>query len=368
MNPSVKPKPLESMKTSYDEQRRQGVLKNLWIAFALAILVSLWKFMTDRQSFVEGYFYGFLFVVGIPIGALGIWIIHTLTGGAWGLVIKKYYVAMAWSLPIAFVLGLPNLFWLHRIYGWMNVSPEMLASKSLYLNQPFFLLRTVLYFAIWLGSLYWLSGPQRFNLAGLLGVLYVFSGTFASIDWVMSIDYHWYSTMFGILSVEGRVLLGYCFLIVLFIFFENPQPRPEEAFVFRDLGNLLLVMVMLWAYMSFAQFLIIWMGNLPEEINWYLPRIKGGWGFVACSLIVGHFFIPFLLLLRRAFKKDPQTLIGIALWVIVMRCMDIAWTVFPALGRTLSQMSLGHVAAALSVVSLYFIILMNGKTWRHEPN
>jgi hypothetical protein len=242
------------------------------------------------------------------------------------------------------------LFGIHSLYEWADpeviARDEVIQAKHGYLNVPFFIIRAALYFTSWLLLSYWLNRwslqqdetrdrtlVRKLQLLSGPGmIVYGLAITFASVDWVMSIDPHWFSTIYGMLFIVGQSLAAFAFVIVVAAFLSESRPISHflNAEVFQDLGNLLLAFVMLWAYISFSQYLIIWSGNLPEEIPWYLRRGTNGWQWVAAVLAVFHFFLPFLLLLGRANKRKKVFLTGIALTILVMRWLDLYWLVAPS--------------------------------------
>jgi hypothetical protein len=221
--------------------------------------------------------------------------------------------------------------------------------KSPYLNTELFIARALVYFVYWAATAWILTNWSyaqdegrvgttpadmvRFRKVSAPGLLFlVLTVTFASVDWIMSLEPEWYSTIFGLLMVVGQGLSALSMsIVVLWIVGGGPQLadrlKPKH---FHDLGKLLLAFVMLWAYLSFSQFLIIWSGNLPEEIPWYLKRMQGIWGFLSIALIVGHFFAPFLLLLSRHLKRHAALLWKVAAGILVMRLVDLIWLVEPA--------------------------------------
>jgi len=291
---------------------------------------------TGFPTMAGGYFFGTVLLTGIPVGALGLRIVHALTGGAWGEEIGGRLRAASRALPLAALLWVPVFFMLGRIYLWASPGAvPMTSAKALYMSPAFFVARTLFYFAVWIGSSWWLDRRNdAHRLEGLLAVAYVLFGSFAAIDWVMSLEPRWQSTIFGLLYVIGEVLLGYAVLIAVHGWSRRRTAlSAEERRRFIDLGNILLTLVMLWAYLVLSQFLIIWMANKPDEISWYLAGTRGRWSALPVVLGVGHFLLPFLLLLRREWKANPLILAGIASWIILMRVVDVGWMVFPGLVR-----------------------------------
>ncbi|MGH9372316.1 MAG: hypothetical protein ACRD15_12355, partial [Vicinamibacterales bacterium] len=264
---------------------------------------------------------------------------------------RRIFEAASSTLPILAVLFLPVIFGLPRIYLWARPeavqADHILQMKALYLNFWFFIVRAVIYFAFWIICMWllnkWSAGQDRgeglskrdsvrFRTVSAPGLLFlVITVTFASIDWIMSVDPHWFSTIFGLLTITGFGLTALAFAIAVLALVNGDRPAGSYLTTrhFHDLGKLLLCFVMLWAYLAFSQFLIIWAGNLPEEIPWYIERVRGSWGAVAIALVIGHFFLPFALLLSATLKKRSATLAKVAIFVVVMRLVDLIWLIAP---------------------------------------
>jgi hypothetical protein len=315
---------------------------------ALAVCAIGGYFQPDQ--FFRSYLFAFLFWAGIALGCMAVAMLHHVTGGAWGLTIRRPLEAGMRTLPFVVVLFLPIALGLGRIYEWAH--PEAVAAdpilkyKSLYLNVPFFLGRAAVYFGAWLVLAYFLnrwsleqdatgdrSIARRLQLLSSAGlVLYGLTVTFASIDWAMSLEPHWFSTMYGVLFIAGQGLSAFAFIVAVLVLLSGRSPLAEfvEARHYHDLGKLMLAFVMFWAYVSFSQYLIIWAGNLPEEIPWYLRRLQGGWGWVGAALVVLHFALPFFLLLPASANRNPRILLGVAGLVLFMRLVDVFWLTRPA--------------------------------------
>ncbi len=317
---------------------------------ALAVCAVGGFFQPDQ--FFRSYLYAFLFWAGIALGCMAVAMLHHVTGGAWGLVIRRPLESGMRTLPLVGILFLPIALGVGRIYEWAH--PEAVAAdpilrhKSLYLNVPFFLGRAAVYFGAWLVLAYFLnrwsleqdargdrSIARRLQLLSSAGlVLYGLTVTFAAIDWAMSLEPHWFSTMYGVLFIAGQGLSAFAFIVVVLVLIAGGSPLAQfvEAKHYHDLGKLMLAFVMFWAYVSFSQYLIIWAGNLPEEIPWYLRRLQGGWGWVGAALVVLHFALPFFLLLPASANRNPRILLGVAGLVLFMRLVDIFWLTRPAFG------------------------------------
>ena len=292
----------------------------------------------------------FLFWIGITLGCLALLMVQHLTGGKWALVIRRILEAGSRTLPLMAVAALPLLAGMKTLYSWSlpgQTDPVILA-KHLYLNSGFFVARTIFYFACWFFLVYQLNKFSRaedtggnaslwLRLEGLSGgglVLYGFTVTFASVDWVMSLEPRWFSTIYGLLFMVGQALAALAFAIMVLIWLSDREPLSEvvRPSYFQDLGSFLLTFVMLWAYLEFSQFLIIWGGNLSEEIPWYLRRMQGAWGHIGLLLVLLNFALPFFLLLFRDVKRRTGSLLLVAALVLVMRLVDMYWMVLPAFG------------------------------------
>jgi hypothetical protein len=306
-------------------------------------------FAGNRAHFFKAYLLAYVFWIGIALGSLAISMLHHLSGGAWGVVIRRVLEAASRTLPFMALLFLPIAFGIHELYLWAN--PEAVAKdailqhKAAYLNVPFFIIRAAIYFVIWSALAYLLSkwsleqeqrgetgqALRMQRLSGLGLVLYALTILFMSVDWIMSLDPHWFSTIYGILFMGGQGLSAFAFAIAVAVLLSRTEPmsRVIAPAHLHDLGKLMLAFVMLWAYFSFSQFLIIWSANLPEEIPWYLRRWGGGWQWVGLLLIFGHFVLPFVLLLSSDIKKSGRTLIGVAVTIILMRIVDLFWNIGP---------------------------------------
>jgi hypothetical protein len=296
------------------------------------------------------YLVAYLFWIGIALGCVSFTMLHHLVGGSWGLVIRRPMESGAMTLiPMAF-LFLPLILGIHTLYPWARpevvAHDEVVRHKVAYLNTNAFVLRAALDFVLWIALAYLLNlwssqqdlttddAPSRRlqQLSGPgLGVVFL-SATFASIDWIMSLEPDWYSTIYGAMVITGWGLATFASMIIIAGLLADYEPMASVATPPRlnDLGNLMLAFVMLWAYLAFSQFLIIWCGDLVEEIPWYLRRTRGGWQWVALSLVVFHFFLPFFVLLFRDNKRNVRFLLYVATGIVVMHVVNLSWLVIPA--------------------------------------
>ena len=328
---------------AFIERRRPAL-----VAGIVGLIVCAVGFVLDREHFFRAYLVGYLFWLGIALGSLALMMVHHQSGGAWGIVIRRIFEAATRTLPVLAVLFIPVVIGMYDLYPWTHADhvahDPVLQHKAPYLNVSFFLVRALLYFASWIGlalvlnrwskaqdegSLIATRRMQLISGAGL--VLYGLTITFASVDWVMSINPHWFSTMFGFLFMGGQGLSALAFAVVVAtaLLWRGPLSEVFNAGHFHDLGKLMLAFVMLWAYFNFSQYLIIYSGNLVEEIPYYIDRTTGGWQYVALLLVVFHFAAPFALLLSRDLKRSAPRLVLVAIAILVMRVVDLVFLVSP---------------------------------------
>jgi hypothetical protein len=325
-------------------------------------------------AFFRAYLSATIFWLGIPVGCLALLMLHHLVGGRWGFMIQRVLEAAIQTLPLMALLFIPLFFGLADLYPWARAevvaADPLLQQKSHYLNVPFFIFRAVFFFAVWivLGHLLvsWSlqqdeGGDEKITLrlqrlSGPGIVLYGLTVSFASIDWVMSLEPKWYSTMFGMIFMVsfGLAALALAILVTRFLAAEQPLARVASPDRWHDLGNLLLALVMFWAYLNFSQFMLIWSENLAEEIPWYLHRIEGGWEWLAIGLIVFQFAIPFVLLLSRDTKRKFQILAAVAAGILFMHWLDMLWMVVPSFYPAQFRLHWLDIAAAIGIGGLWF--------------
>ena len=320
----------------------------------------------NPDQFYRGYLLGFMSWLGVALGSMAILMIRHLTGGGWGMVIRRILGAAMRTLPLLAILFIPIVIAVaqHRVYPWAmpldSVQDPYIKEhlekhgfiKDAYLNFSGFLIRAIIYFAIWNVLSFLLSmwsrqtdrpgapdNTQKFKaVAGPGLILYGFTISFAAIDWVMSLDPSWISTIFGLLILIGEVLSAMCFAVVVERILFNYKPMSEmlkPEFV-HDHGKWILTFIMVWAYFSFSQWLIIWAGNLPNEITFYTKRLSFGWGKIGLFLALFHFAVPFVILLSRPFKRNIRKLVWLAIWLILMRWLDLFWIIEPNFSKGLA--------------------------------
>jgi len=325
---------------------------------AVASAIALVLAFSNPTVFFRGYLLSFMDWLGVCLGSMAILMIRHLTGGGWGMVIRRVLGAAMRTLPLLAVLFLPLAFFgVPKLYPWAipveavqdpRIREHLEHNKfvtSGYLNWHGFFWRGILYFAIWGLIVFLLSkwsaeqnkppvrdNSDRFKAVSGPGlIIFAFTISFAAIDWVMSLDPSWISTIYGLLFVAGELLAGLCFAVVIerILFKYKPMSLLLRPNFVHDHGKFMLAFIMVWAYFSFSQWIIIWAGNLPEEITWYIRRLNGGWGYVGIFLVLFHFAVPFVILLSRSFKRDVTRLVYLAAWLLFMRYVDLFWIIEP---------------------------------------
>lgn len=310
-------------------------------------------FAVARDHFYRAWLIGSLLWLSVSLGSMGLMMIQHLSGGSWG-VFRRIFEASARSIPLMAVLMLPVLaLGMGTLYPWSHAdhvaADEILQHKAPYLNAGFFLVRAGIYFAGWSAIAYTLTGWSKRQddgemavnlriqrLSGFGLVFYALTMTFAGIDWIMSINPHWYSTLFGFLMLGGQGLAALSFTIISSRFLSQRAPMQEllKPHHFHDLGKLSLAFVMLWAYFNFSQFLLTYAANLIEELPYFLARTDHGWQYLAIFLLVFHFFVPFFLLLSRDNKRASSRMVVIASWLLFVRYVDLYMLVTPEFAST----------------------------------
>jgi hypothetical protein len=294
---------------------------------------------------MSSYLFAWLLFLGLALGSMANLMLHNLTGGRWGVIVRPAFLAATRLVPLAAVLAVPVLVAMRSLYP---IAPDG------WFAPGYFIARSVCYLAIWtvLAFLVARSTSQGLSAIGL--IVYTFTMSLAAVDWIGSLVPEWYSTGFGLVVGVGQ-MLGAMALAIAYIGLRTP---PGERSLFIDLGNLLLMYVLTWAYLAFMQFLIIWVGNLPREISWYVPRLQTGWFAVGVLLVVFHFFAPLAILLSRAAKRAPVFLGSLAAGLLAMHVVDVYWLVAPSVRPE------GFSIAWLDPVALLALIAIWWFTWR----
>jgi hypothetical protein len=328
-----------------------------WMIGGIALVLAVVGAVTAPDKFIRAYLFSYLFVLGLTLGSLGLLMLQHVTGGRWGVVIRRPLEAASRNIWLMLVLFVPIVWGMRYLYngngtdlGWMN-SPKtgehaLTAWQQGYLTTNGYLTRAVIYFVIWFALVLLFNAwskqqdsntedrylRRRLKMYSGPGIiLYVLSMTFAAIDWVMSISPHWASTIYGFIFVAAQAISAMCLMIITVILLSRCEPY--SGFLrgprLHDLGKLLFAFNMLWAYFDFSQLLIIWSGNLPEEISFYRTRLYGQWGVVAVLVVVCTFALPFLILLSQHVKRTPSLISKVALWMLFFRVVDLYWMTRP---------------------------------------
>ena len=330
--------------------RLHRVQQRSLVVGGVALVACVLGALSSPDQFFRSYLFSYLFYLGMTLGCMALVMLQYLTGGSWGIVIRRITESATRTIPLLAFLFLPILIGIPRLYSWSHEeivkADPILQHKHIYLNVPFFIVRVLIYFVGWWAFAHFLNkwsheqdstgrdlrGRRLQLLSGPGIIFYALSITFASVDWVMSLDPHWFSTIFGLLFIVGQGLSALSLCIALLVILSK-EGGPLEGVIgpshLHDIGKLLLTFTMLWAYFAFSQFLIIWSGNLVNEIPWYLERLRSGWQWIGILLVVFHFAFPFALLLSRSLKRAGPRLIRIAALVIFMRFVDLFWVVAP---------------------------------------
>lgn len=366
--PNANPVALTELHSSLRTWQSRALIVGV-VAFIVCIIDA---FFSPTQFF-RSYLFAYMFWVSFPLGGMAIVMMNHLTGGNWGLPIRRTLEAASRTLPLMLLLFVPLFLGMRKLYAWANPSAvnttDVLKYQHLYMNDWFFIVRTIFYFAVWILWAYLLNrwsakqdrtGDPRiatrlesFSGPGL--VVYALVVTFGSVDWVMSLESKWYSTIYGLLImvVQGLAALAFGILVARRLADREPLASYVTPQQFQDLGNLLLTFVILWAYLAFSQFLIIWSGNVKTEIPWYLERARGQWAGLAVFLIVFHFFVPFLLLLSRSVKRRMEIISRVSLFLLFVTLVDVYWLVVPAFEKFGPRIHLLDVAAPVAIGGIW---------------
>jgi hypothetical protein len=366
-----------------------GRAKNVSLSVgAIGVAGCLIGWVVAPRDFFVAYLFSHFFFLSLSLGSLALLMIHHLTAGDWGYAVRRFLESAVSNLPLLALLFVPFFFGLAKLYPWKNsavvAADETLRETQIYLNTPGFILRTAIVFAVWIimarQLLKWSAEQDETTsleptrkmrkLSGPGLVIYPVSMTFAAVDWLMSMEADWYSTMFPVLICIGQILSALAAVILLLAWAARSSPlgplASEENF--HKLGNLLLAFTMMWAYLAFGQLLVIWSGNLPHEISWYLHRISGGWRWIAIFIALFEFFVPFFLLLMRPVKKRRKVLAPVAACVLIAHIVVVWWTIAPSVYTKHFHLGWLAVAAFLGIGGIYsFAFLKNLERRRLVP-
>jgi hypothetical protein len=346
----------------------------LALAALISVIACVAGYLNDPVQFHRSYIVAFTYVAAAGLGAFFFVMVQYLTGSAWSVTMRRIMENLMITLPVGAILFIPIACGLKDIYPWMDrVANPFPGTKGAYLTENFFILRTYIYFAlwsIWIFAIYYQSTKQdkersarqmnviaRWSAPGLF--LAVVVGTLAAYDWLMSLEPHWYSTIFGLYILAGGALTFMSFVTLICLGFRRAgilknSITPEH---YHDLGKWLFALTAFYTYMGFSQYLLIWYANLPEETIWYRHRSVGGWLWISLAMPFIRFLIPFFVMLSRPAKRSLTMIAGLAIWSIVVEYIDLYWVAMPAYfknGPQVSWMDFATLAATLSICALAF--------------
>lgn len=358
----------------------------------LGLAASAYGFMSSHEQFAQSYLLAYVFWLALAGGSLALLMIHHLVSGRWGFVIQRPVEAAARTFPLFALLFIPILFSMHDLYHWTHTEDvakdHILQWKAPYLNEQFFQIRAAIYFVVWIGLAYLISGwsnkldqaedagtVKKIRAWSAVGIVaFALTMTFASFDWVMSLEPHWFSSIYGALFMVGQGLATFAFMAIIAAYMGKSSPLKGviTAQQYHDIGNMMFAFTVLWTYMSFSQFVIIWSANLPEETTWYLDRAKPGWLSVSIVLAALNFILPFLIMLFRDNKRNPDRLKWIALWVLSVRTIDFYWQIGPTFRESALDLHWLDAATFVGVggiwLALFFAILKKRPLLiKHDP-
>ena len=312
----------------------------------------------NTEQALRSWLLGFIFWGGISIGSLGVLMLQYMTGGAWGIVIRRILEAASRTLPLVFLMFIPLAIgvYFHSFMEFTHLAASdlpkdvhLMEHRGVFMEPWFWIVRSIIYFALWGVMIRFLTNwsdaqdlttdlasserllEKASRFSGPTMVIYSLVVTFAVVDWIMMLDPHWFSTIWGLLFVAGWALSCFSFAVIILAYLSDKAPmnRVLTNRHFHDLGKLMLALVMVWAYFNFSQFLIIWSGNLPEETTWFLTRMKNGWGIIGVGLIIFHFAFPFLVLLNQDFKRRAKWIATLGVFILFMRLVDMFYQIAP---------------------------------------
>jgi hypothetical protein len=288
---------------------------------------------------VSSYLFAWLLFLGLALGGMANLMMHNLTGGTWGIAARPTFIAAARLVPLAALLGIPVFIGMRHLYP---------IADSGWFGAQFFVARSVFYLVLWSAFGLFLRTSVAWSAIGL--IVYVFTMSLAATDWIASLVPQWYSTGFGLVVAIGQMLAA----MALAIAWAGLGAARAERPVFHDLGNLLLMYVMTWAYLAFMQFLIVWVGNLPREIIWYVPRLQTGWFALGVILVVFHFFAPLAILLFRSVKRSPLFMGWLGVAVLTVHAIDVYWLVAPSLRPAGFHVTVADLVALAAAAAIWW--------------
>ena len=345
---------------------------------AIFTLLTIVQWFLNPTQFFRSWVIGFLFTFALGLGSLACLMLQYMSGGAWGMVIRRQLEAGTRTIPFVTILFIPLLFGIHNLYEWADpvkvAHDPVIREKSGYLNVQWWIIRAAIVFAIWniyafvlnrfsaeeesTGSP--IASKRMMGWSGIGLVIYVFSLTCAGTDWIMSMNVHWFSTIYGLILLggQGLTVISLALITTTLLMKEQPLAGVITKRHLHDLGKLLFMFTLFWTYVSFSQLVIIWSGNLPEEITWYIDRMNGGWEYVGAILLFLQWMLPFLILLSQNIKRNPRTIRIMAIWVLTVRVADTIWLVEPNFHSQHLFISWSDFSALIGLVGLWTAVYL----------
>ncbi len=349
----------------------------------VGLALSALGFIQNKDQFYHSYLVAFFFWLTIALGALFFNLLHHLTRANWSTAIRKFTEALMSPLPYMLILFLPILLGMHDLYHWSHqdaiTTDHLLQKKAPYLNLTFFLIRAGFYFTVWTLLTYRLiklsekqdkqhneslyAKMRKVSAPGMF--VFAFTITFASVDWIMSLEPHWYSTIFGVYIFAGSFIAMLAFTIIMTGYMKKQGILSNEITIEHrhNLGKFLFAFTVFWAYIGFSQYLLIWYSNIPEETFWFLQRWEGSWKIVSIVLPIGHFAFPFLALIPRAAKRSFGWLIFMAIYMLIMQYIDIYWLVMPNYHKNDAVFGWVELSTFVGVGGIFVWLL-----WKKSPS
>lgn len=342
---------MDNKQKFYTESR--FISKPALIIGVVTLIITAAGFFVDRQQFFFSYLVAFAFWATVTLGGLFFTLIHNTTHAMWSTVLRRIIETIMMTVPVMAILIIPVLFGIHDLYHWSHAdvvaTDALLQKKAAYLNIPFFVIRTVFYFAVWMVLSFYLyriskqqdksfdpEQKEKLRKRSAPSILiFALTLTFASFDWLMSLDPHWYSTIFGVYIFAGSFLSAIAFVVLVLISLHKRNILTDVITVehYHDLGKFLFSFTVFWGYMAFSQYFLIWYANIPEETIWFAHRWEGSWKYITLVLVFGHFVVPFLALMPRAAKRNLKFMRIISIWILLMHFFDLYWLVIPTLHK-----------------------------------
>lgn len=349
-------------------------MTGLMVGLAGLLVALVTAFSSGGQAFFQSYLYAFLFWMGLALGCLILLFVQHMAGGSWGALIRRPLEAGAMVLPVMALFFIPILLGMGSLYDdWLRPHSVIVEAKTAYLNRPFFILRSLLYFAIWIfGAWYFFnaSGKQDkadshegtrigFGLkrtATFWIVIYVMTMTFAGVDWAMSLKPEFFSGMYSVILMIGQAISAICLIILTMVFLANNDKEIDELLTskrLQDLGNFLMAFTLFWAYTSFSQIIIIWSNNVIETNPYYVLRFSSAWQGLGYFLLIFGFFAPFAILFSRWVKRKRRALVIVALWALVVRLVDLFYIIIPNYSREGFPLALSDIALLVGIGGIW---------------